>query len=242
MKKKLLLLNLVLLALVAGAVWKLRERWLEGQAWERKVMRAQAKVEPQPPLAVARPPQPVAAATYGEVAQNLLFARDRNPNVVIEESAPKPPPPLPVAHGVMDFGDGPVIMLTPRSGEPAQGFMAGDAVGDYKLVALNYEEIVLEWEGQQLKRKISELIARAPVVEKAPERRGAATTTQTVAAASQQTTVSAQQQTGPGVTMGGDFRACIPGDPTPVGTVIEGYRKIESNTPFGKACRWELVR
>jgi hypothetical protein len=54
--------------------------------------------------------------------------------------------------------------------------------------------------------------------------------------------VSAQQQTGPGVTMGGDFRACIPGDPTPVGTVIEGYRKIESNTPFGKACRWELVR
>lgn len=241
MKKRLLLLNLVMLALIAGAAWKLRERWQEGRLWEQKVLQRKAKAEPQPRPSVGRPPQPVASGAYGEVAQKMLFAKDRNPNVIIEEAAPKPQPPLPVAEGVLDFGDGPVIMMSPRQGEPARGYMAGDAVGDYTLVALNYEEIVLEWEGQQMKKRISELIQRAPVVERAADRRAAAAKTQTIAAAPP-TTVSTQPQSGPGVTLGGDFRACIQGDPTPPGTVMEGYRKLVSDTPFGKACRWELVR
>jgi hypothetical protein len=63
-----------------------------------------------------------------------------------------------------------------------------------------------------------------------------------VQAAPKEAAATPQKNTGPGVSMGGDFRACIPGDPTPPGTVMEGYRKLVSDTPFGKACRWELVR
>jgi hypothetical protein len=34
----------------------------------------------------------------------------------------------------------------------------------------------------------------------------------------------------------------VPGDTTPAGTVRDGYRKLVTQTPFGNACRWELVK
>ena len=44
---------------------------------------------------------------------------------------------------------------------------------------------------------------------------------------------------GPGQDVGSGFRACVPGDTTPAGTVKQGYRKFTANTPFGASCRWE---
>jgi hypothetical protein len=45
-----------------------------------------------------------------------------------------------------------------------------------------------------------------------------------------------------GVDTGGGIRACAPGDTAPAGTMSDGYRKIVSETPFGKVCRWEKVK
>ena len=115
MRKKLLLLNLVLLSLAAGLAWRMRERWLEARAREQKVLGAKVKPEVRPGPALSRPPQPLASGSYAEVAQKMLFARDRNPNVIIEAEPPKPQPPLPVAHGLMDLGDGPMITFGLRS-------------------------------------------------------------------------------------------------------------------------------
>ena len=47
---------------------------------------------------------------------------------------------------------------------------------------------------------------------------------------------------GPGLATGANMRECQAGDTSPNGTVVAGYRKIITATPFGLQCRWELVR
>ena len=37
------------------------------------------------------------------------------------------------------------------------------------------------------------------------------------------------------------FKQCLPDDSSPEGTVDKGYKKVVSQTPFGKACRWDPV-
>jgi hypothetical protein len=51
----------------------------------------------------------------------------------------------------------------------------------------------------------------------------------------------AKSAIGPGADTGRGFKVCDPNDNTPVGTVVDGYRKVENATPFGKACRWDPV-
>ena len=36
----------------------------------------------------------------------------------------------------------------------------------------------------------------------------------------------------------GGFKRCELNDNTPAGTIVDGYRKVVSRTPFGEACRW----
>ena len=36
-------------------------------------------------------------------------------------------------------------------------------------------------------------------------------------------------------------RACKPGDNSPAGTVVDGYKKTVIPSPFGSMCRWEAV-
>ncbi len=45
----------------------------------------------------------------------------------------------------------------------------------------------------------------------------------------------------PGIDVGGGYRSCAPGEGSPSGTIKNGYRKVESATPWGKSCRWEPV-
>jgi hypothetical protein len=39
--------------------------------------------------------------------------------------------------------------------------------------------------------------------------------------------------------MGGGFRTCVPGDSSPAGTVLAGYKKVLAQTMFGQTCHWE---
>src|SRR5512138_3283522 len=116
MKRKLILLNLVLLALVSLAAWRLRVNWLAGRAEEARVLHPPVKQAPPLALESLRSPGPAVAADYGDVAQRMLFDRERNPKVVVEVSAPKPVPPLPVAYGLMDMGSGPLVILSEKPG------------------------------------------------------------------------------------------------------------------------------
>jgi hypothetical protein len=248
MKKKLLALNLVLVALTVLAWWRFREHQRAWSEREAKVLRTAPKAAPAASIPPQPAPQPVKAASYMDVAQRLLFAPDRNPNVVIEVAPPKPLPPLPVLHGVANFGDGVLVILSEKPGAPHKSYTAGEKVGEFTLVAVNRDEIVLDFEGRKITRKFSELIDRneppaaaaalSPAV--APSTVGAAAPEEPKPqAAPAPSTVSNASSSGPGVTLFGQVRACVPGDTTPPGTVVNGLRKVMTETPFGKVCRWE---
>ncbi|MCZ2076327.1 MAG: hypothetical protein LC130_15175 [Bryobacterales bacterium] len=241
MKGKLWLLNIVLLALVLWLGSRLRQDWLAARAREAKLLEQTVKALPAPPVAPAAPVNPVTAASYAEVAQMMLFSKDRNPNVVIEAAEPAPMPALPVAHGVMDFGRGPTVFLSEKPGGPQRGYQVGEAIGQFKLLAANNREIAFEWNGETVTRTLDELMDKSKPAETAEAAPSPAASAPKITSAA--TTVSAgPAASGPGADIGAELKACQPGDTSPSGTVQGGMRKVVTKTPFGESCRWEPVK
>jgi mannose-6-phosphate isomerase-like protein (cupin superfamily) len=46
----------------------------------------------------------------------------------------------------------------------------------------------------------------------------------------------------PGADVGDGYRACVPGDNSPSGTIANGYRKVMTTSPFGVSCGWEKIQ
>lgn len=243
MRGRLLLLNLLLLAACVAAGLRLRAQMEEHNRRRQEFLRSTVTPPPPPALALPAPPPQISAAGYLEVAQKLLFSRDRNPNVILEVSAPKPVPPLPRYYGLMNFGDGPRIILAPH-GKPQKSYVVGDEVGEFRLVALEPTGLVFEWDGRQIRKRFDELRDQG---EPAPAQQAAAAGSPAPAAPVQNvSTVSSvstiQDKKGPGAEAGENYRYCQPGDSSPPGTVIDGYRKIVRKSPFGDQCLWEKVQ
>lgn len=238
MNRKLVLLNLALLAVVAYAGWQLRLRWIAQKERAAAELSKRIKPLPPPPFAPLPAAPPVVPATYAQIAQQDLFDRSRNPTVEVVVPPPPPPkpmPPLPVYHGQMNIGTGPMAILSEKANSQHQALHPGESIGQFKLVDVTTEEIVFEWEGKVIRKNVDELLDR--------------TATTAVAAAPARTeqpsaptpSPVAKSATGPGADTGRGFKVCDPNDNTPVGTVVDGYRKVENATPFGKACRWDPV-
>jgi hypothetical protein len=243
LKRKLLLLNLALVALVALAGWRARQAWVEADRRERAVLRAPLKPLPAPPFASLPAVEPLTATAYEDVAQKMLFSPDRNPTVVIEPAKPKPMPPLPVAYGVLNLGDGPTAVLSEKARSPHRAFHPGETIGEFKLLAVSTEELAFEWEGKKIVKKVEELRER-------PASEGGPSASETASRAPRPppapvpalTQVTPERPLGPGESAGGGIRVCQAGDNTPAGAVVQGMRKVVSSTPFGKVCRWEPVQ
>jgi hypothetical protein len=250
MTRKLVLLNLTLITLVSAAAWQLRENWRSARSRDQAFAATKTKAEPAPIVPAAPPPAAVQAAAYFEVAQNMLFSKDRNPNVVVEPPAPKPVPPFPQAHGYMDLGAGPTIIMSERSGGPQKSYRQGDKVGSFQIAKLNRSEVVLSWEDKEFVKTMDDLkpkqtqqaeAAPPPPTGPTPQRPGEyhpPTTDVKV----EQIRKSMQTEGLPGLEIGASARGCVPGDQSPSGTVMGGYRKVVTPTPFGGSCRWEPVR
>lgn len=244
MKQRLTILNLIIAALVIAAAWRWRQLWLEAKERDQMVLYQSIinkKLTPPPPQAM---PQAVAAIAYADVAQKNLFARDRNPMVIVPPAppppAPPPPPPNPLLYGLMNF-DGVSAIMAEKTGAPQKGYRAGDQIGDWKLVAINLDKqsMLLEWNGQQYEKSMSELATKdvpppqiqqnVPVASNAP-------------AVKSISSAGGGEAKGPGDDVGGGTRGCQPGDTSPAGTVQDGYKKELHTTPFGNSCQWVKVR
>ncbi|HSR05709.1 MAG TPA: hypothetical protein VLM42_01045 [Bryobacteraceae bacterium] len=303
MNRRIVLLNLALLALVGALGWVLRANWLEAQARERAVLRRQ--VAPKAVLAPpSLPPVPAAApAEYIDVANKMLFSKDRNPIVVVEPPKPAPEPVMPALpsySGQMSIGE-PVIFLSVAK-DVQHSYHAGDQVGDFKLASFDQDNIVLEWNGKTVERKLEDLRAKQilaqagagagasagsgaaqaavpatprpsiptpgfPMPTKSPD--NANTGLSAVAAPAASSTSSSTASPAPvspttslggskagdgnsasdasddgmfGAALPGGFRACVPADTSPAGTVHSGYRKVQSMSIFGASCDWEPVK
>lgn len=245
MKRKLLLLNAALVALTALAGWRLHEKRLAAKAREQRVLGQSVRPAPPPPLTPLTPAKPVAAAGYIDIAQKMLFSKDRNPVVVVEPPPPpapapppKPMPALPVVYGVMNLGDGTTAVMSENATARHRGIHPGEQVGEFKLLAVNNQEIVLEWEGKVVTKKLEEVMDRSSqqAVAGSPSASGA------TPAASAPPPPVVKGQPAPGVSIGSGVRACQPGDTSPPGTVVDGMRKVVTDSPFGQVCRWEAVK
>jgi hypothetical protein len=139
-------------------------------------------------------------------------------------------------------------MLSEAKGKPQKGYRPGDRVGEFRIVTVTGDSVTFEWQGKNITKRLGELadpdasklLAAAP----APAQNAAAPAAP-VAAAPAVTSLgggSSTDKQGPGQAATPSIKQCQPGDTTPDGTVVDGYRKINTATPFGFQCRWEKVQ
>ncbi|HEV2687527.1 MAG TPA: hypothetical protein VGV35_03205 [Bryobacteraceae bacterium] len=244
MNRKLRLLDLGLLLLLALLGWQMRRQWVSAHAREQAFLRTRIEQKPSPPLPALSKVEPLSALSYAPMVQSNLFSKDRNPQVIFDPPAPvveKRVPPFPVARGVMLWpGAPPTVVMSERFGGDQKGYHPGDVIGPWHIKSLDNKFIVLEWDGKEFKKRLDELMDRSNLVAEAPPPVAPSSN------ASQGTTdlgksVTPGKASGPGIDVGG-MKACIPGDTMPAGTVVDGWKKMVNQTPFGPGCRWEQAK
>ncbi len=236
-----MLLNVVLAVLIGVVFWRYRQMHADGEMRAHATFDAQLPAVAAVPLPPLVPGAPVVAMNYADVAQKMLFSRDRNPTIIYDPQAPPPPPPplpaLPAFYGLMTgFGE-PGIILAEKPGMQ-KTYRAGDQVGVFKLVSFDNASIVFDWDGQKVERHLDQLAARETASASVQNAGNSAP----AAAPPPTQNLAPSSPLGPGQDTGGGFHACQPNDSTPSGTVQGGLRKVENATPFGKSCKWEPVR
>jgi len=242
--RKLMLLNFALLALLIFLMFQMHREWVDAHARAEAFLSARIIPLAAPKVVALPRPAPLAAISYAEVAQLNLFSKDRNPQVIVdvEPAKVKPVPPFPVTRGVLLWeGTPPTVLLSTRRGGQQRAYRAGDQVGDWKLVSVDSQYVVLEWDGREFKKRIDELMdTSAQVAEAAP---APASTSAAPAAPKAQSLSDSSKTTKVGVEVGStQIRGCTSGDDTPAGTVVDGYKKVVGATPFGSSCHWEQVK
>ena len=241
MTRRLLLLNLALLAAVGLLGWQLKREWSEAKAREQALRRSHIKPAPAPSMPPLPAVAPFEATAYSDVAQKNLFSRDRNPDVIVDPPPPppqKPVPPFPVARGVMLWGGAPpTIVLSEKASAQQRAYHPGGTIGPWKILSIDDKFVVFEWDGKEFKKRIDELLDKTPV-EVASAAPAAAPRPQTG-----NVSLNSSAKSGPGVDMGSGVRSCVAGDSTPSGAVVDGMKKVVTASPFGGAvCRWEPVK
>ncbi len=243
MNRKLLLLDIVLLAVVVYAGSQFRDLYREKKA--RETAQRNVKVTPVPPPPAPAPPPSttVLATTYAPIAQKLLLSKDRNPDVPIEVPPPPPPPPpmppLPAYHGMMNFGDaeGPIAIMSLANSKAQKSIHTGETIGEFKLLAVSKDGIDLQWRDQKVHKTLEELASHNKADAPAPAAAPAA-----AAPGPARAQAPPPAERGPDEKdQGGGIHRCQDGDTTPAGTVVNGLRKVTKPGPFGQVCYWEPV-
>ena len=246
--KRLVFWNILLAVCATAGIYELRREWTETKAKEQLVLRRHINPPKTDLAAPPAKPAPFQATSYTDVAQKMLFSKDRNPNIeIVAPPAPPPPPPpppmpaLPHVYGVLGLPSGPVAIMTEKAGAPQRKIKQGDNIGDFKVAKLDTKHITLTWMDKTIDKSIDELLDRtAPPTADAAPARGAAPPPAAPAAPS-----SPPVDPKLGIEIGApgnSVRACIPNDTSAPGTVLDGYRKSVEATPFGQACRWLPVK
>lgn len=251
MIRRLMLVNVALFALLGLLSWQLKQKMMLAQARENALLLMRfPPSEVASPVPLSKVPALDATAYQDAVAKNL-FSRDRNPVPIPDPPPPPPAPPpipaFPVARGVMLWeGVPPTIVLSSAKGAKDQhGYHPGDKFGEWKIVAVDHEYLTLSWNGQEFKKRLDELMDHTPVnmAEAGPAPAAAAAAAAAKPAVTAVTSVS-ESSNGMGTDVGGNIRTCVAGDNQPEGTIVDGHKKVITQSPFAPqgVCRWEPVR
>ena len=258
MNRRVILLSLALVALAASMVVLLRSHWMQAKAHEREILAARA-AQKRSLLAPAPldPPRPVTPAEYFDIAARMLFSRDRNPTVIVEVKPPppKPPlPPLPVYYGQTNLGE-PSIILGTAAGASQKSYYAGDKIGEkdkFVIISFDRERITLGFGEDTVEKKLEDLRPKQAPAEQAqakpgtyaaaPQQPAPARTGSLASAASLADAKPDPKDSIVGADMGSGYHQCVAGDDSPAGTIKDGFKKVISQSMFGKTCHWESVK
>ncbi len=240
-KSRLIALNAGLAVGLGLLAWQARVKWSDAQAQRKATVNIPVKKVTPPPITPSPKPEAVQAAKYVDVAAKNLFSKDRNPTVVVEPpkvEAPKVMPPLPVVFGVLTLSSGTRAIMADHAGGTSKTVVAGDTIGDFKVLALDARKVTFEWDGKKIERSVDDLAAHgaSPAAAGAPVAGPAAPPPPSPVASGPPTPASLGAEIN---TPDGPARACKPGDGSPSGTVVDGYKKRVIDTPFGPmGCSW----
>jgi len=244
LNRKIVLLNVLLLSLLIWLGMRLRANWMESKAREdaalaRTATPGQQVAPPSVPMV-----DPASPAEYIDVAQRMLFSKDRDPNVIIDVVPPPPPPPekpvptLPKYYGQMNFGEPVILLSTERT--PQKSYRAGDKIGEFKIAAFDRDSLTLEWNDKTLKNDLKDL---TPKEAERPVQVVAAPAPVAVQSASVTKMGGAPPKSDPALgAPNGMYRTCLPNDTSPDGTVKDGFRKAIIGGLMGITCQWEPIR
>jgi hypothetical protein len=261
MKRKLMLLNLALLAFLVASGFEFDRRVEQAHSRYEILQRFDAaKQTPQFPA--PQGPARVRQAEYLPIVDHLLFYQDRN--AVVEVEAPEEKvverPALPVLSGVVNFGEGPIALMADDSKSDPRPVKVGEKVGEYTFLGFAGNNLKLSWQSEEFEvsqdRLAAELESRPRAAgsrSAGPAAGGSSSPAARRAAASRRPTTrpepSAQQAAADNrKTIGGRFNIgheirpgvfrADPKDTAPAGTEFEGYRKVVNPTPFGNQSWW----
>lgn len=248
MRPKPIALNGLLLCALAVVAWQARMRWEEAQTLRRTTVNIPVKPVAPPPLAAAPKPDAAVATRYADVAEKNLFSKDRSATVIIDPpkvEIPKPMPPLPVVYGVMGLPSGTKAIMSEKAGAPSTTIRSGDSIGEFKIAALDTQNVTFEWNGKQLTRKLDDLIDRSSSQTAAtggPAAAAAAPSGPAVARPAPPLAPAAPSRPATSADLGESTtsmtRAIKPGDTSAAGSMVDGYRKTCITTSFGTQCQW----
>jgi len=146
-------------------------------------------------------------------------------------------PPLPVVYGIMTLPSGTKAIMSDRAGGASKSVREGDSIGDFKILALNAKSVTFDWNGKQVEKNIDELVDHSGgVAASAGASAGPAAPPPPPTVAPTPATLGP-----PSGTPDAPTRDCQPRDTSPIGTVVDVYRKTGAMTPFGiMNCNWVL--
>ncbi len=223
--------------------WQAREESRRSQAERKAHFNVPVKAAVVPPAPAFPKPAAAAAIQFEDVAKKNLFAKDRSPDIVVEPPKPvevKKMPTLPVVYGVMAMPSGVRAIMAPNKGEAGRGTREGDKIGEFEILALDSEHVTFQWNGEKIERKIEDLIDRSGPPRQGGGGGGGAAPVARGPAAPPLPPPPSNAPPKMGDATGESTRACVPGDNSPAGTVLDGYRKTVAQTPFGPmGCRWQ---
>jgi hypothetical protein len=171
LRTKLFVLDVLLLLALCAVIQTANAGWHETKAKRQNVFRQEVSaisplhtVSTPRSAASASNPEAAQATQYAEITARNLFSSDRNPNMVVDPpkvEEPRRMPPLPLFYGVLELPSGIKAIMSVRSGVPAQSVHAGEMIGEFRIVALDSRDVIFDWQGKQIPKRIEDLIDRS---------------------------------------------------------------------------------
>ena len=250
MKQKLLALNIGLGLIMVFAAVELVSLIREADH-RREALLGAADAKESPDFPAPEKAAPLRPGDFRPIVDRLLFSPDRNPVIEVEEPVEEKTqrPAFPLLVGVMDFGDGPIAMMSETSRGTPHPVAVGEKVGEFKFLAVSRDHITLEWSGRKFEVDEDELTgaeggSAQPRTKRAPaQRTGSRRPSKAAASANlsgeKPKSVSGKHYIGPPLTGQSGRRAADPNDGVADGTASEGWVRKVRKTPFGSQHWWE---